>query len=176
MAVIPCSPGGAMVPVVKSRTLRIFLVISALQRRRMYRLVVESAFIFFRLNEEVYMHPHPTMNVPRGHIIGMLRSQCGTIICTALSSRWDLSLLTGSPSSSPYRYWVDRSSNYYFVNDILVASDNDAAVTRVIKDNISMAECFLTFAPPTPEPNHSEPGTLYSRTTPEVLVVHIGTR
>ena len=38
---------------------------------------VESAFIYAPLHEDVYMHPHPAMNIPHGHCVKLLKSLYG---------------------------------------------------------------------------------------------------
>ena len=64
-------------PVVKYTTLRIFLAIAAVYNMQVHQLDVESAFVYAPLSEVVYMHPHPAMDVPRGHCIRLLKSLYG---------------------------------------------------------------------------------------------------
>ena len=39
-----------------------------------HQLDVESAFIYGPLHEDVYMHPHPAMNIPCGYCVELLKS------------------------------------------------------------------------------------------------------
>jgi hypothetical protein len=60
-------------PVVKYSTLRIFLAIAAVYRMQVHQLDVESAFIYAPLAEDVYMHPHPAMNISKGYCLKLLK-------------------------------------------------------------------------------------------------------
>ena len=51
-------------PVVMYTTVRIFLAIAAVHRMCVHHLNVESAFTYIPQHEDVYMHPHPAMNIP----------------------------------------------------------------------------------------------------------------
>ena len=64
-------------PVVKHTTVRMFLAIAAILSMCVYQLDVESAFIYAPLHEDVYMHPHPAMNIPHGHCVKLLKSLYG---------------------------------------------------------------------------------------------------
>ena len=119
-------------PVVKYTTLRIFLAIAAVYNMQVHQLDVESAFIYAPLSEEVYMHAHPAMNVPRGHCLRLHKSLYGLrqsprnwnihlhefIVSLGLRrSQLDHCIYVGQMESVPVLVAV-------FVDDILVASED----------------------------------------------------
>jgi hypothetical protein len=63
--------------VVKYTTLRIILAIAAVYWMQVHQLDVESAFIYAPLAEDVYMHPHPAMNISKGYCLKLLKSLYG---------------------------------------------------------------------------------------------------
>ena len=65
-------------PVVKHTRLRIYLAIEAVHRMHAHWSNMESALIYAQLHEDVYTHPHPAMNVPKGHRVKLLESLCGS--------------------------------------------------------------------------------------------------
>ncbi len=64
-------------PVVKYTTLRIFLAIAAVYKMQVHQLDVESAFIYAPLEEDVYMHSHPAMQLPKGYCLKLKKSLYG---------------------------------------------------------------------------------------------------
>ena len=64
-------------PVVKHTTVRMFLAIAAVHSMCVHQLDVESAFIYAPLHEDVYIHPHPAMNIPHGNCVKLLKSLYG---------------------------------------------------------------------------------------------------
>jgi hypothetical protein len=64
-------------PVVKYTTLRLFLAICAVHKMKIHQLDVENAFIYAPLQEDVYMHPHPEMGVPKGKCVKLNLSLYG---------------------------------------------------------------------------------------------------
>jgi hypothetical protein len=126
-------------PVVKYTTLRIFLAISAAYSMRVHQLDVESAFIYAPLSEVVYMHPHPEMHIPPRHCIKLLRSLYGL---KQSPRNWNVHLHDFIVSIGFRRSELDHcvyigtflSSKVLiavFVDDILIASDNDDAIIHV---------------------------------------------
>ena len=47
----------------KHTTVRMFFAIAAVHSMCVHQLDVESSFIYALLHEDVYMHPHPAMNI-----------------------------------------------------------------------------------------------------------------
>jgi hypothetical protein len=64
-------------PVVRYTTLRVFLSIAAVYNMQVHQLDVESAFVYAPLYEEVYMHAHPVMHIPRGYCLLLRKSLYG---------------------------------------------------------------------------------------------------
>jgi hypothetical protein len=179
-------------PVVKYTTLRIFLSICVVYNMQVHQLDVESAFIYAPLTEEVYMHPHPAMNIPRGHCLRLLKSLYGLrqaprnwnahlhdFICSLGFQRNSLDhcLYMGTALGSTVLLAV-------FVDDILIASENVSAINQIktafrnrfqIKD-MGLAEEFLNIRI-TQQPGRisidQEP---YVRTVLEKYQSYIGTR
>jgi hypothetical protein len=124
--------------VVKYTTLRIFLAISASYNMRVHQLDVESAFIYASL-AEVVLYPHPEMHIPPRHCIKLLRSLYGL---KQSPRNWNVHLHDFIMSIGLRRSELDHCVYIgniisttvliaVFVDDILIASDNDAALTHV---------------------------------------------
>ena len=64
-------------PVVKYTTLRIFLAICAVHKMQVHHVDVDNAFVHADLDEVVYMHGHPEMNLPHGHCLLLHKSLYG---------------------------------------------------------------------------------------------------
>jgi len=126
-------------PVVKYTTLRIFLAISAVYKLHVHQLDVESAFIYAPLSEVVYMHPHPAMNIPPRHCIKLLKSLYGL---KQSPRNWNVHLHDFIVSIGFRRSQLDHCvyiADFFssivviavFVDDILIASDNNCALDHV---------------------------------------------
>jgi hypothetical protein len=129
-------------PVIRYTTLRIFLAICAVHHMSVHQLDVETAFIHAPLHEMVYVHPHPEMQVPKGHCIRLVKSLYGlkqsprnwnqhlhTFIVSLCFERCALDhcLYVGTLDSVPVFAAI-------FVDDILIASSSDSVITK-IKDS-----------------------------------------
>ena len=126
-------------PVVKYTTLRIFLAIAAVYSMQVHQLDVESAFIYAPLVEVVYMHPHPAMNIPRGHCIRLLKSLYGL---RQSPRNWNIHLhefiISLGLRRSPLDHCIYQGTINgavvllaVFVDDILIASADIAVISQV---------------------------------------------
>jgi hypothetical protein len=64
-------------PTLRYNTLRVFLIIVAMEDLECYAINVNNAFTELTLKEEIYMAAPPRMDIPLGYILKVLRSLYG---------------------------------------------------------------------------------------------------
>jgi hypothetical protein len=147
-------------PVVKYNTLRIFLAIAAVHDMHIHQLDVENAFVHATLDETVYMHAHPEMNIPAGHCVRLKKSLYGlkqsprnwnSLLNATLL---DLHFTRSKLDHCVYKGVVNGNVMIIavFVDDILIACTCAADVDYVVQilskqfpiKNMGLAEEFLS--------------------------------